>query len=401
MDQLMHLRDSILGYITPSKYRRSTVLPVTPSPTPNHTSTNNKWHTESHGAKTGAVLGGRISKKYLSPTDTKRHRQKFKSKGSQSSYVDDAGGESTEPDDATTRTPRTSAGGQTPASPTPKIVESIETDDTETISLEDKVGQFLEHQKAALEAGIGSGDDWHEDEHALFEELRMRGLQPLLPAHWRSDFRTVPPALFSYDPEETFINSASGHDFRGSTALLSLVTLGSRVRSMIAGSRTREEVIKKEVENYIKWAEFDGGYQNKDYIPIIAIVASTPGQDIDSISKAMTDSLESLATEHREDLLLEGSDGGTPGGAPTLYARVPPLLYGIVIAGAKVIFITFDAAKEDSKPRTIAHFDFDQATMDVWNGFAVAILVVSVRNYMMTIREHFEDDAMEISDPDA
>ncbi|KFY76014.1 hypothetical protein V499_04166 [Pseudogymnoascus sp. VKM F-103] len=356
----MHLRDSILGYITPSKYRRSTGLPVTPSPTPNHTSTNNKWHTEPHGAKTGAVLGGRISKKYLSPTDTKRQRQKFKSKGSQSSCVDDAGGESTEPDDATTRTPRTSAGGQTPASPTPKIVESIETDDTETISLEDKVGQFLEHQKAALEAGIGSGDDWHEDEHALFEELRMR-----------------------------------------STALLSLVTLGSRVRSMIAGSRTREEVIKKEVENYIKWAEFDGGYQNKDYIPIIAIVASTPGQDIDSISKAMTDSLESLATEHREDLLLEGSDGGTPGGAPTLYARVPPLLYGIVIAGAKVIFITFDAAKEDSKPRTIAHFDFDQATMDVWNGFAVAILVVSVRNYMMTIREHFEDDAMEISDPDA
>lgn len=215
MDQLMHLRDSILGYITPSKYRRSTVLPVTPSPTPNHTSTNNKWHTEPHGAKTGAVLGGRISKKYLSPTDTKRQRQKFKSKGSQSSYVDDAGGESTEPDDATTRTPRTSAGGQTPASPTPKIVESIETDDTETISLEDKVGQFLEHQKAALEAGTGGGDDWHEDEHALFEELRMRGLQPLLPAHWRSDFRTVPPALFSYDPEETFINSASGHDFRG------------------------------------------------------------------------------------------------------------------------------------------------------------------------------------------
>ncbi|OBT75370.1 hypothetical protein VF21_04652 [Pseudogymnoascus sp. 05NY08] len=401
MDQLMHLRDSILGYITPSKYRRRTVLPVTPSPTPNHTTKNHKLNTEPRGGKNRAVLGGRISKKYLSPSDTTRQRQKSKSGGSQSSY-NDVGGESTGPDEATTRTPRTtSAGGQTPASPTPKIVKSIETDDTETISLEDKVGQFLEYQQAALEAGTGGGDDWHEDEHALFEELRMRGLQPLLPAHWRSDFRTVPPALFSYDPEETFIDSASGHDFRGSTALLSLVTLGSRVRSMIAGSRTREEVIKKEIENYIKWAEFDGGYQNKDYIPIIAIVASTPGQDIDSISKAMTDSLESLATEHREDLLLEGSDGGTPGGAPTLYARTPPLLYGIVIAGAKVIFITFDAAKDDSKPRTIAHFDFDQATMDVWNGFAVAILVVSVRNYMMTIREHFEDDAMEISDPDA
>lgn len=214
MDQLLHLRDSILGYITPSKYRRRTAFPVTPSPTPNHTSKNHKLNTEPRGGKNRAVLGGRVSKKYLSPSDTTRQRQKSKSGGSQASYSDD-GGESTEADEATARTPRTSTGGQTPASPTPKIIESIETDDTETISLEDKVGQFLEHQQAALEADTGGGDDWHEDEHALFEELRMRGLQPLLPAHWRSDFRTVPPALFSYDPEETFINSASGHDFRG------------------------------------------------------------------------------------------------------------------------------------------------------------------------------------------
>lgn len=182
---------------------------------------------------------------------------------------------------------------------------------------------------------------------------------------------------------------------------MSLVTLGSRVRSIIAGSRTREEVIKKEIENYLKWAEFDGGYQHKDYIPIVAIVASSPGQDIDSISKAMTESLESLAAEHREDLLVEGSDGGAPGGAPTLYTRIPPLLYGIVIAGAKVVFVTFDSSKEDYKPRTIAHFDFDQDSMDVWNGFAVAILVISVRNYMMTIREHFDDIDTQMSDPDA
>ncbi|KFY17071.1 hypothetical protein V492_00931 [Pseudogymnoascus sp. VKM F-4246] len=399
MDQLWHLRDSILGYITPSKYRRRTAFPVTPSPTPNHTSKNRDWNTEPRGANTKGVLGGRISKKYLSPGDTKNRRKVSKSGESQSSSSE-AGGESTEPEQTTNRTSRTSVGGQTP-SRTQKIVESIESDDAETISLEDKVGKFLEHQKAALEADSGSGDDWHEDEQALFEELKQRGLQPLLPAHWRSDFRTVPPALFSYDPEETFINSASGNDFRGSTALLSLVTLGSRVRSIIGGSRTREEVIRKEIENYIKWAEFDGGYQNKDYIPITAIVASSPGQDIDAISKAMTDSLEFLAMEHREDLLLEGSDQGTPGGAPTMYTRVPPLLYGVVIAGAKIIFITFDSARDDAKPRTIAHFDFDQASMDVWNGFAVAILVISVRNYMMTIREHFEDASTQSSDPDA
>ncbi|KFY01305.1 hypothetical protein V490_00996 [Pseudogymnoascus sp. VKM F-3557] len=309
--------------------------------------------------------------------------------------------DSTEPYQPTERTSHTSVGGETPTAPPTKIVESIETDDAETISLEDKVSQFLDSQKAALdEAGTVSGE-WHEGEQELFEELKMRGLQPLLPAHWRSDFRTVPPSLFSFDPDETFINSASGHDFRGSAALLSLVGLGSRVRSLIAGSRTREEIIQKEIENYIKWAEFDGEYHNKYYIPIIALVASSPGQDIDSITKEMTDKLEALAAEHRKDLLIEGSDGGSPGGAPKLYTRVPPLLYGVVIAGAKVVFLTFDSAKEDYKPRTIAHFDFDQDSMDVWNGFAVAILIISVRNYMMTIREHFEDEDTESSDPDA
>lgn len=224
MDQLLHLRDSILGYITPSKYRRRTAFPVTPSPTPNHTSKTHKYHTEPRGAKTGAVLDGRVSKKYLSPSDTKRQRQKAKSGGSQSSYRSESDVESIDPDQETDRTARTSVGGQTPASPTPKIVESIETDDAETISLEDKVGQFLEHQQAVLEADTGGGDNWHEDEHALFEELKMRGLQPLLPAHWRSDFRTVPPALFSYDPEETFINSASGHEFRGTSLPQSIHT---------------------------------------------------------------------------------------------------------------------------------------------------------------------------------
>jgi hypothetical protein len=170
---------------------------------------------------------------------------------------------------------------------------------------------------------------------------------------------------------------------------------------LIAGSRTQEEVIKKEIENYIKWAEFDGGYQNKKYIPITAIVASTPGQDVGSISKTMTDQLEALAAQHRKHLLVEGSNKGTASSALMLYTRTPPLLYGVVIAGAKIVFITFDAAKDDSKPRTIAHFDFDHETMDVWNGFAVAIMVISVRNYMISIREDLDDDDTESSDPDA
>jgi hypothetical protein len=216
----LQLRDSILGYISPLKYRRrTTVSPVAPTSTnktstPNRPSRTDKSFTEPKDANTRAVLNGRVSKKYLSPSDTRRRRQISKVARSQSSSNSDGGAESTAPDQASDHTSRTSDGSQTPAK-LPQIIESVEVDDNITISLEDKVSWFLEHQRAVLEADNGGGENWHEAEHALFNELKMRGLQPLLPARWRPDFRTVPPALFSYDADETFLNSASGNEFRG------------------------------------------------------------------------------------------------------------------------------------------------------------------------------------------
>jgi hypothetical protein len=38
--------------------------------------------------------------------------------------------------------------------------------------------------------------------------------------------------------------------------------------------------------------------------------------------------------------------------------------------------------------------------MDVWNGFAVAILVIMARNYIMTIRDELELDDESSDDPD-
>lgn len=54
--------------------------------------------------------------------------------------------------------------------------------------------------------------------------------------------------------------------------------------------------------------------------------------------------------------------------------------------------VTLDAANVDAKPRTIAHFDFNDKEMDVWNGFAVAILVCMVRNHLMAIKDDMESD---------
>lgn len=69
----------------------------------------------------------------------------------------------------------------------------------------------------------------------------------------------------------------------------------------------------------------------------------------------------------------------------------PPLIYGIMIAGTIVIFATLDSAYPDGNARTIAHFNYEDPTMDVWNAFAIAILVTATRDWMCGRKEDLDD----------
>ena len=85
------------------------------------------------------------------------------------------------------------------------------------------------------------------------------------------------------------------------------------------------------------------------------------------------------------------------------YEHDLPTLYGIVVAHTVVAFVTHTADTPDEPVRSIAVFDFSDAGYDVWNAFAVAILVVIVRNYLMDLQK-IEGRAAEEkkrSDPDA
>lgn len=74
------------------------------------------------------------------------------------------------------------------------------------------------------------------------------------------------------------------------------------------------------------------------------------------------------------------------------------MLYGVIIRSSIALFVTLDSSKLDAEVRSIAHFDFNNKDMDVWNGFAVAILVVSVRNKML---EEMQLSVMEDSEPES
>lgn len=273
-----------------------------------------------------------------------------------------------------------------------------------------KVDFYLDIQHK-VRLGDIDRSDWHEAEIKLWDELDLRGTQPLLPLEWAGDFPTCPPLLFSDDYDLTFLNSTSGDEFAGTfsgsrdkahltfagaRALRGLVALGGRIRSVITGSRTREKCIKWGIDQYIKWAEKDGGYNNKIYDPIITITAGKPNEDIAVIAETVESNMRHLASLQRKALLLEEGDGNHP----AQFSMEPPLIYGIMIAGTVVVFVTLSSETPNAKVRTIAHFNYDDSTMDVWNAFAIAILVTATRNWM-TVRKDDLPDLPEKADVDA
>lgn len=183
--------------------------------------------------------------------------------------------------------------------------------------------------------------------------------------------------------------------------MLSLITLGGRVRSLLECRKPQEQVIKKEIENYIKWSERDGGYASKRFIPLLCLVAGHPSQNLPTISKAITDQMEFLALKHRQALALPQPSRLRENNEVEMFSKPPPVVHGIIIAQCVTVFLTLDSGKPGAKPKTIAHFDFSDKNMDVWNGFAVAILVCMVRNQLMASKDEMETETEETdSDPD-
>ncbi|KAF3354493.1 hypothetical protein VdG1_07572 [Verticillium dahliae VDG1] len=302
---------------------------------------------------------------------------------------------------------------------------------------------------------------WADDELRLFETLYMRQYNPLLPRKWDMDFRgiPIPGVLFSKNDDETpVICSQSGNEFKATKALIQLIELTSSVRSLMqSGQRDKVPIcIRKELEEYARWAAQDGSYDNLDIVPnvIIDIVDTTVGSI--KIEERMQNRLRTLAARHRAYWLINRSGravvprDGTPDGLvksesdddctansqrhstsplvikredggteivhltdeskkqrPSIespYMQQPPVLYGMFIVNATVMILSIDSAKEDDVAQVSYQVEvgFNVKNQGVWNAITVAIVMCLARDHMMTLTKNFvqlSDDAD--SDPDA
>ena len=219
-----------------------------------------------------------------------------------------------------------------------------------------------------------------------------------------------------------------------------------RARDRLVRSLAPEDTLRRGIESYIKWSERDGNIArtSESHIPVLAVGTAKPGESVASVVGRVTDQLHSLGRRYREKWLLrqsiEGSEAETLRSShygkvdvvtkseeeelddeeeeeaeeqdPDListnndrnnddetppedaigeeYSHDLPTLYGIVIKHTVVAMVTYDVCVPGQEVRFISIFDFSKPDQDVWNGLAVAILVVICRNYLMDLAKEEE-----------
>ncbi|KAF2143734.1 uncharacterized protein K452DRAFT_357358 [Aplosporella prunicola CBS 121167] len=232
---------------------------------------------------------------------------------------------------------------------------------------------------------------WGEDPIALWVKLAMRGYEPLLPHNWMLDFETLSPMLFAPRHSRAYIRAVHGNDFRAIKALQSLIFIGARARDAIhpkvlsPPSRSPEELIRREIERYSRWAFADGGVSSDSIIPVLAMISGAESVSPDILETRIKAHLASLCAEWRAALhVVNGEDGHDT--SEQLFTAPPPEVYGVVVWGTKAGFIIYADGGKEPRTEVIATFDFGVAEYDVWTSLAIAILVVHCRKVLLKMK---------------
>ncbi|MCJ1229027.1 hypothetical protein MMC12_005691 [Toensbergia leucococca] len=265
-------------------------------------------------------------------------------------------------------------------------------------------------------------NDWAKgnrtgSEIGLFRKLQMVGLDPLLPLHWRFEFITYPLRIFTDIDKHALIISHKVRDFRGGTpsksfaqaksqktnptiplaikALDRLTSLGTRIRDQEACKLRPEPLMHREIALYQKWSEQDASFEYLSFIPALAIVSARPGETTQSIANRIEKRLHALGRRYRARNLVRRPSVACIDEEQNVCIEDAeemeqclqqlPTLYGIVITGSTVGFVSYDARVPGKKTQTVGLAHFNNEIQDVWNALAVAIVVCWAREIVQDI----------------
>jgi hypothetical protein len=262
MEFVYRIKDSVvqtIQYLSPPSKRRRTTGPETSS----HDATAEALPiptSEPRDRKARAAVLGHVSKKSLSPSDTKKTRKRTRDEyeedditpddsisqitpqGDDSEDAEDEEGVE-DPDVEMESEVEGEDEGEEDGSEAFEVDESegdVEVEEDEEGSedalidqesdieaVEEEIEEEEVDQEAAAEAKVQeylarqaelalikeevakvkAAGDWHPDEIFLFERLSMRNHEELISSEWKIDLPTLPETLFTNDPEKMFVKN--------------------------------------------------------------------------------------------------------------------------------------------------------------------------------------------------
>ncbi|KAL8950620.1 MAG: hypothetical protein Q9222_003351 [Ikaeria aurantiellina] len=224
---------------------------------------------------------------------------------------------------------------------------------------------------------------WSKDQVWTFNKLNKRGFEPLLPDTWNLDFVTVPKNVFTDDDDKVLISAHEGNEYNACKALQSLFALGGRVRDRTACRLNPEKTLRRELLAYYKWTIADAGLSRIDHDPVLAIGTPAPHESVSSVMGRVTDQLHELGRQYRSTFF----DHADPTTGKPVFSRELPTIYGAVITYTVVTLVTYDARFPGKQVQSMGTYDFSNPEQDVWHAFAIAIVFVKARDYLISMKD--------------
>ena len=173
-------------------------------------------------------------------------------------------------------------------------------------------------------------------------------------------------------------------------------------------NKAPEKLITRYIQQYIKWSHEDGGLLKKEPISALKVIAAHGDEPVEDIVDRASRQLHDLGKEYREQWrvskppkALKSLKKATDGSGSIVdkgeeeneeeedesdeFDPPLPTVYGIVIAYSTVSIVTYDSNQPNREMKALALFDFQLEDQDVWNAFAIAIVVVWVRDYLVDL----------------
>lgn len=270
---------------------------------------------------------------------------------------------------------------------TPGIIERAERDDVVFILSREKAKRMAQAVKVPEDTKMGS------EEKSLYLDLATRGCYPVLPSDWKKDFATLPESLFPTGDEEIDESNfpfavQKGSNFYAITALHEILKVPGRVRDCRLLTVRPQDVVKKAIRRYLRWAITDAGLKKKRKTAAVhKIVVQGREENTLQVVQRVIARLERLAKKHQD-----------------MYSRTKdpywPTLVAFCLCGPIVTILSVDTDPESATweegnsnyhAKYMGQFDMSEDDQDVWNSLALAIAVIHIRRTMTRLADQYPD----------